>query len=123
VRCRAVLSSVLLFSFSASLWGQDAAQAQKLSTRIENEAALLESFSRELKLNAEQVKNLQDLLAKADLSLNEWKNLSEERRKEYLALLQDYESMRKKLRNLRLYWILTGAAAFAAGLLTGALID
>ena len=104
-------------------WAQDADSAQKLSKRIESEAGLLESYSEELKLSVEQVKNLQALLTKADISLTEWKNLSEARQKEYLALLADYESMRRKLRNSRLWWIATGAAAFAAGLVTGVLID
>ncbi|MDR2491475.1 MAG: hypothetical protein LBD20_08760 [Spirochaetaceae bacterium] len=74
-------------------WAQDADFSQKLSQRIQNEADLLDSYSSELKLNAAQLKHLQELLTKADISLSEWKTLSEERQKEYLALLADYESM------------------------------
>jgi capsule polysaccharide export protein KpsE/RkpR len=104
-------------------WAQGVDPSQKLSTRIQNEADLLEIYSSELKLNAEQVKHLQELLTKADVSLSEWKNLSEEQQREYLALLADYESMRKKLKNSKLWWIGIGAGCFLAGLVTGLLIN
>jgi hypothetical protein len=113
----------LFVLLSYSSWAQDADSSQKLSQRIQNEADLLDSYSSELKLNAEQVKRLQDLLTKADISLSEWKTLSEARQKEYLALLADFESMRKKLRNSKLWWIGIGAGCFLAGMVTGLLID
>jgi capsule polysaccharide export protein KpsE/RkpR len=115
----AFLAAALCVLVPFSLWAAGCGFLAKLSRRIQNEADLLDSFSSELKLNAAHVKRLQELLTKADISLSEWKTLSEERQREYLALLADYESMRKKLRNSRRFWIGIAAASFAAGAAAG----
>jgi hypothetical protein len=122
LRCRAFLSIALLLFFSASLWGQDSPAGAPLSRQIEAEAAYLESLSAELQMNVESVKHLETLLQKAQLSLTDWETLSAERQREYLALLSDYERLRKKSRNLKIFTAVTAIASFAAGLLTGVLI-
>ncbi|MDR2489811.1 MAG: hypothetical protein LBD20_00235 [Spirochaetaceae bacterium] len=122
MRCRAFLSIALLLFFSASLWGQDSPAGAPLSRQIEAEAAYLESLSAELQMNVESVKHLETLLQKAQLSLTDWETLSAERQREYLALLSDYERLRKKSRNLKIFTAVTAIASFAAGLLTGVLI-
>jgi hypothetical protein len=86
VKCRAFLSTVLLFSFSALLWGQDSPAGQPLSRQIEAEADYLEHLSAELRTSVESLKHLETLLQKVELSLTGWEKLSEERQREYLAL-------------------------------------
>ena len=119
----ASLLTVLLLLYSALLWGQDSRAGQPLSRQIEAEADYLESLSGELQMSVESVKHLEGLLQKAQLSLTDWEKLSEERQKEYLALLDDYERLRKKSRNWKIFTAVTVIASFMAGTLTGILID
>ena len=123
MKCRVFLAIVLLLLYSASLWGQDSRAGQPLSRQIEAEADYLESLSGELQMSVESVKHLEGLLQKAQLSLTDWEKLSEERQKEYLALLDDYERLRKKSRNWKIFTAVTVIASFMAGTLTGILID
>jgi hypothetical protein len=55
--------------------------------------------------------------------LTGWEKLSAERQREYLALLGDYERLRKKSRNWKIFTLVTALASFAAGTLAGVLID
>ena len=123
MKCRAFLLIVLLLLLSASLWGQGSPEGQPLSRQIEAEAGYLESLSGELRMSVESVKHLETLLQKAQLSLTDWETLSAERQREYLALLDDYERLRKKSRNWKIFTAVSVIASFAAGLLTGVLID
>jgi hypothetical protein len=74
-------------------------------------------------MSVESVKHLETLLQKAELSLTDWEKLSVERQREWLALLDDYERLRKKSRNWKVFTAITAIAAFAAGTLTRVLID
>jgi hypothetical protein len=123
VKCRVFLSIALLFLYSASLWGQDSQGERSLSRQIEAEADYLENLSAELQTSVESAKHLETLLQKAQLSLTDWEKLSEERQREYLALLDDYERLRKRSRNWKVFTAVTAIAAFLARTLTGVLID
>jgi hypothetical protein len=123
VKWRAVLLIAGPLCFSALLWGQDSPAAPPLSRQIEAEADYLESLSAELRMSVESVKHLETLLQKAELSLTGWEKLSVERQKEYLALLGDYERLRKKSRNWKIFTLVTAIASFSAGTLVGVLID
>jgi molecular chaperone GrpE (heat shock protein) len=113
-----------LFSLlSPSLWGQSPPAPPSLSRQIENEADFLENMSKELQMSVEQVKSLETILEKANLSLAEWEKLSKARQEEFLRLASDYEKLRRKLRNWKRGAIILSAAAFAAGALTGYLVS
>jgi hypothetical protein len=123
VKCRVFLLIALPLCFSASLWGQDSRAGPPLSRQIEAEADYLESLSAELRMSVESLKHLETLLQKAELSLTGWEKLSAERQKEYLALLGDYERLRKRPRNWKIFTLVTAIASFAAGTLAGVLIS
>jgi hypothetical protein len=114
---------IVFFCFVSRLcWAQPLPESSKLSEALENEADYLENISSELKLSAEQVKNLEIILEKAKVSLNDWERLSKEQQEAYLALSNDYAALQKKLNYWKLGAILIGLGSLTAGLVTGLVI-
>jgi molecular chaperone GrpE (heat shock protein) len=123
LKCTKYYAIALFSLFAPLLWGQSSPAPPSLSRQIENEADYLENMSKELQMSVEQVKNLETILEKANLSLNEWEKLSRARQEEYLRLASDYEKLRRTLRNWKRGAIVLTAAAFTAGALTGWLVS